>query len=169
MSSADEWVAAIPVYVVLSIVAVLTVPNLVQCTVLFAFGKNLQVAMSNLIQAAALTVGSLLMVHAFGIIGFGYASLLTLAATVYTRYVASQVAPIRYRRLVLPVLAMLPPLLAPVLPSPWALLTIVPPALLLLFPASRRDVRLLVEVVRTGLGRRRPAVRSEPATPAHPV
>jgi O-antigen/teichoic acid export membrane protein len=169
-----EWVAAIPVYVVLSIVAVLTVPNLVQCTVLFAFGKNLQVALSNLIQAVALTVGSLLLVHAFGIVGFGYASLLTLVATVYTRYAASQVAPIRYRRLALPVLAMLPPLLAPVLPAPWSLLTVVPPALLLLFPASRRDLRLLADVVRTGLGRRRnanpaPAAPAGPAAPAQPV
>ncbi len=159
-----EWVAAIPVYVVLSIVAVLTVPNLVQCTVLFAFGKNLQVALSNLIQAVALTVGSLLLVRAFGIVGFGYASLLTLVATVYTRYAASQLAPIRYRRLALPVLAMLPPLLAPVLPAPWSLLTVVPPALLLLFPASRRDLRLLLDVVRTGLGRR-PNPSAGPATP----
>jgi len=152
-----EWTAAIPVYVLLAVVAVLTVPNLVQCTVLFAFGKNLQVALANLIQAVALLIGSLILVRTVGIVGFGYASLLTLVATLYTRAVASQVAPIRYRRLVLPIVAMVPPMVAPVLPQPWGLLTALPMGLLFCFPSSRRDLALLVDVVRAGIRWKRPA------------
>jgi PST family polysaccharide transporter len=149
-----EWTAALPVYVLLSLVAVLTVPNLVQCTFLFAFGKNLQVATSNLIQAIGLAVGSVLMVRAFGIVGFGYASLVTLLALVYTHRAAGNVAPVRYRRLVLPVMGMLPPLLAPVLPFPWALVTLAPPMLMLAFSSPRRELRLLADMVRTSVARR---------------
>ena len=82
-------------------------------------------------------------------IGFGYASLLTVATTIYTHRAASRYATIRYRRLVLPVLGLLPPALAPVIPFPWSLLTLVPVAVLLALPSTRREIRTLVTTLRS--------------------
>ena len=63
----------------------------------------------------------------------------------------------RYRKLIVPVMGLVPPALAPVIPFPWGVLTLVPVAALLALPSTRHEIRVLAGTVRTVLARR-PAV-----------
>ena len=87
------WEPAVPIYVLLAIVAVLGVPSSVQCTVLFAYGRNLPVAFAAGLELFGLTGASILLIHAFGLVGFGYASLVTLGSTIYTHHAAGSSRP----------------------------------------------------------------------------
>lgn len=148
------WATAVPLYVAMAVASCLGVLMLVQSTVLLAMGENLQAAAGTLSQLGIVTVGSLLLVPRFGAIGFGYASILALAATAVTHRYMARVAPMGYRRLFLPIVALLPPVVASVLPFPVSLVTVVPAAILALLPSTRREAHLLVGVVRATLARR---------------
>ncbi|MGH9110401.1 MAG: oligosaccharide flippase family protein [Acidimicrobiales bacterium] len=151
----SSWVPAVPLFVVMAMASVFGVPILVQRTILQSAGKNLDVASAATVQLVVLAAASLVLVPATGVVGYGYASLLALVSTVWSHRSASRVTPMRYRRLLLPLAALVPPILAPVLPFPDALVTVVPTLLLLALPATRRELWLLVDVVRTTLAGRR--------------
>ncbi|MGH9088180.1 MAG: oligosaccharide flippase family protein [Acidimicrobiales bacterium] len=147
------WVPAIPLYVVMAVVAVLAVPNLVQRTVLYAAGRNVQAAASHLSEVVVLAVASLVLVPTVGIVGYGYASGLALVSMVVTRRFSTRVCPMSFRRLLLPLFVLVPPLVAPLLSYPRALLTLLPAGLLLVSSDARRDVRFVAGTVRTILSR----------------
>lgn len=171
------WAPALPVFVILSLVAVLGVPTTVQRTVLVAYGRNLQVAMATAIELVVQVAASLLLVPVAGLVGFGVASGLTLVVTVYTHWAAARHTAVRYRRLVVPVVGLAPPVLAPLLPFPWELVTLVPAVALLLVPPARRELRELVGSLRAALpgrigapsGTSGDAVPVRPAVPAPPA
>lgn len=163
----NAWTPAIPVYVLLVIVAVLGVPSQVQCTLLFAYGRNLPVALATGMELVGLGTASVLLVHAFGLVGFGYASLVILASTVYTHFAAARYAIIRYRRLIVPLAGLVPPTLAPVIPLPWAFLTVIPVIALVVLPSTRQELRGLAATLRAVLRRRTGA--AEPPVPSEVV
>lgn len=150
------WTPAIPLYVLVAVASVLGVPTLVQRTVLYAVGRNVQVAASQLVEVLVLAGASVVLVPALGIIGFGWAAVLALVSMVVTHRFASRVCPIRYRRLALPVVALVPALLAPFLAFPISLLTLVPTLALAFSPTARREARSAAGQLRTALrgGRR---------------
>ncbi|MGH9093080.1 MAG: oligosaccharide flippase family protein, partial [Acidimicrobiales bacterium] len=168
-----SWDPALPLFVLLAVVAVLKVPSTVQCTVLFAHGRNLPVALAAGIQLVTLSVGSVLLIHTFdlGLVGYGYASLLMLLSIVCTHRAAARYGVVRYRRLVLPVVGLVPPVLAPVLPLPWVWLTLLPAAVLCLVPPTRREIVQLTRVVASLLPGRAgvPAVVPAPAAVVAPA
>ncbi len=147
----SSWDPALHLYVAFSIVSVLGVVNLVQCTVLFAVGKNMSVARASLWQFAILSVAAVALVPVAGILGIAIASGLSLASTVVTHRATARIAPMRYRRLLLPLAVLVPPMLAPLVSFPRSLLTLVPAVVALAFPATRRELRFVVGLLRTTL------------------
>jgi len=156
----SEWLPALPVYVLLSVWAVLRVPVTVQRTLLYAYGRNYPPAVTSAIELAVVAGASAVAVHALGVVGFGYATLLGVSSTLYTHHAARRLVPVRYRRFALPLVGFIPPLLAPLIPMPWALMTLIGPAMVLASPSMRRELWRLEAIVRTAVlsGRRRPAV-----------
>jgi O-antigen/teichoic acid export membrane protein len=150
------WEPALPIYVLLALAAVLGVPTYVQRTLLFAYGRNLQVAVACGIDLVVLTVGSLLLVPTIGLVGVGVASLLTLVSTLYTHRSAARYAGVRYRKLSLPVLGLAPLVLVPVMALPWGLLALLPAAAVVATPAARRELRQVAVTVRSVLPGRGP-------------
>lgn len=147
----SSWDPALHFYVAFSIVSVLGVVNLVQCTVLFAVGKNMSVARASLWQFAILSVAAVALVPVAGILGIAVASGLSLASTVVTHRATARIAPMRYRRLLLPLAVLVPPMLAPLVSFPRSLLTLVPAVVAVAFPATRRELRFVVGLLRTTL------------------
>jgi O-antigen/teichoic acid export membrane protein len=151
------WQPALPVYVLLALAAVLGVPSTVQCTLLFAYGRNLQVAVAGAISFVVLTAGSIVLVPSIGLVGFGVASLLALVSTLYTHRAAARYAGVRYRKLSVPALGLAPLVLVPVLGFPWDLAMLVPAAVLVARPATRRELCQLAVTVRSVLPGRTPS------------
>ena len=140
------WLPALPVYALVSVASILKVPASVQRVLLLAYGWNYRVAVSVLIDLVGVCAVTIFAVRAWGILGFGIASLMGAVATVYTHYSARKIVPVRYGRLVVPLLGLVPPVLVPLVPKPWGLFLLIPPALMLLHPATRREV---LHVIRT--------------------
>lgn len=156
-----EWLSAVPVYVLLAMAAVLRMPESVQRVVLFAHGRNIDVAISRAIELVLVVGVSLVAVQRFGVVGFGIASLVGVGATLYTQRATRRYVALRYRRIVLPVLAVVPPVFIPAVPMPWTGLLLVPTVLLFATPSLRREVVSLVRTVRSVL----PARRRDGRTP----
>ncbi len=148
------WLPALPVYVLLAVWATLRVPVSVQRTLLYAYGQNLAPAVTATIEVAIVTAGSLVLIRQLGIAGFGVASVLAVSSTAYTHRAAHRLAAIRYRRLVLPLAALLPPMFIAVTPMPWSLLLVVPPLALLAVPSVRSEIGHLASVARATVARR---------------
>jgi len=155
-----EWLPALPVYVLLSVWAVVRVPVTVQRTLLYAYGRNFPPAVTSAIELAVVVGVSVVAVHALGIVGFGYATLFGVSSTLYTHHASRRLVPIRYRRFALPLVGFVPPLLAPVIPMPWAMLTLIGPIMVLASPSMRRELWRLEMMVQAAVtrGRRRSPV-----------
>ncbi len=155
-----DWLPALPVYVLLSVWAVVRVPVTVQRTLLYAYGRNYPPAVTSAIELAVVAGVSVVAVHALGIVGFGYATLLGVSSTLYTHHASRRLVPIRYRRFALPLVGFVPPLLAPVIPMPWAMLTLIGPIMALASPSIRRELWRMEMMVQAAVtrGRRRSPV-----------
>lgn len=160
----SAWAPALPVYVLLSMAAVLAVPMSVHRTVLLAYGRNLQVAVACAMNLVVVATASVLLLPSIGLVGFGVASLMGLSVTFYTHHAAVRYAAVRYRRLVVPVAALLPPALVPLVPLHWDPLLLLPAVVLAALPSTRRELWALVDAVRSILPGR--AAGTDPATPA---
>ncbi|MGH9098787.1 MAG: hypothetical protein ACRDV8_00970, partial [Acidimicrobiales bacterium] len=79
---------------------------------------------------------------------------------------ARRLVAIRYRRLVVPLVALLPPVCVPLVAMPRALLLLLPAVLLVAHPSTRRELAAMAETARATLARRR--VRSPRAAPGAP-
>lgn len=169
----SSWDPSLHFYVAFSIVSVLGVVNLVQCTVLFAVGDNMSVARASLWQLAILSAVAVALVPEVGILGIAIASGLSLASTVVTHRATARIAPMRYGRLLLPLTVLVPPMLAPLFSFPRSLLTLVPAVVALAFPATRRELHFVVDLLRTTLERSSnasaPVVAVALASPLAPV
>lgn len=149
------WTPALAIYGLLALGAVLRVPATVQGTLLYGFGRNRPVAVAAAIDLA-LTCGiSVVAVRSLGIAGYGIGGLVAVVSIAWTHHAAGRLVPVRYGRVVVPVLAMAPAVLAPVLPVPWALLSVVPLLVLPLHPPTRGEIVRLVATVRGAMARRR--------------
>lgn len=161
----SAWAPALPVYVLLSMAAVLGVPMSVHRTVLLAYGRNLQVAVACAMSLVVVATASVLLLPSIGLVGFGVASLLGLSVTLFTHHAAVRYAAVRYRRLAVPVAALLPPALVPLVPLRWGPLLLLPAAVLAALPSTRRELWALVDAVRSLLPGR--AAEPGPVAPAH--
>lgn len=160
-----DWLPALPVYVLLALWATLRVPVTVQRTLLYAYGRNLPPAVTSAIELVIVSTVALVTVRDLGIVGFGIASVVAVSSTVYTHYCAHRLVAIRYRRLVLPLAALVPPVFVALAPMPWAFLLLLPPVAVFTLPSMRSELRHLASTARATMSRR----RREAAPPALPV
>jgi O-antigen/teichoic acid export membrane protein len=147
------WLPALPVYALLALWATLRVPVTVQRTLLYAYGRNMPPAITTAIEMVIVTLLSLVLVRTMGILGFGVASVVAVTSTAYTHWAAHRVVPVHYRRLVLPLVALVPPVFVALAPLPWAVLLLLPPAALFALPSMRQEMWHLVSTARATMCR----------------
>lgn len=145
----QQWTAALPVYVLLAVTAVLKMPESVQRVVLFAHGRNMDVALSRAIELALVVSVSAIAVQRFGVLGYGIGCVVGAGATLYTHHATRRLVSLHYRRVLLPILAVVPPALIPLAPMPWAPLLLVPTGVLFTTTSFRREVRWFVTTLRS--------------------
>jgi O-antigen/teichoic acid export membrane protein/GGDEF domain-containing protein len=150
-----DWLPALPVYVLLALWAMLRVPVTVQRTLLYAYGHNVPPAVTSTIELVMVSVVSLVAVRQLGIVGFGIASVVAVSSTVYTHYSAHRLVAVRYRRLIVPLVGLVPPVFVALAPLPWSLLLLLPPVILVANPATRRELAHLTATARATIGGRR--------------
>lgn len=138
------WLPALPVYVLLALWATLRVPATVQRTLLYAHGKNGTPAITSMLELAIVTVVALVAVRELGIVGYGIAMVVALVAVANTHLAAHRLVALRYRRLVLPLTALVPPVFIPLVPLEWGFFLLLPPGALFAVPAIRTGLRDLV-------------------------
>ncbi len=136
-----KWAPAIGVFALLSLVAFLRGPALMQSTVLYSRGLNKPNVIAAIIRQSCTTVAVILLVPNFGIIGFGLASACSLVSLAYLQsIVRRQVVSFSYRRLRPFAIGLAPAMLIPFAPMPWALLMICPLCIILICPGPRASM-----------------------------
>ena len=159
-----SWLPALPLYVLLALWAMLHVPMTVQRTLLYARGRNMPPAVTSAIELVIVSLVSLVAVRELGITGYGIATLVGVSATLYTHVSARRLVAVRYRRLVVPLVGLVPAVCAPLAPLPWSLLLLLAPVLLLVNPTTRRELATIVAAGRGTIARRREAPRRSGST-----
>lgn len=148
------WLPALPVYVLLALWATLRVPATVQRTLLYAHGKNGTPAVTSMLELGIVTAVALVAVRELGIVGYGIAMVVALASAVNTHLAAHRLVPLRYRRLVLPLVALVAPVFIPLVPLEWGVLLLLPPGVLFAVPAFRTGLWSLVSTAWATIVRR---------------
>ena len=134
------WTAAVPLCALLGLNAVLYGPAQIQSSVLLARGENIRVGVSVGISTAILALGSLALVPAIGAVGYGLAAILSVLSVVYLDRAVRRLVDFSYREMLPFAIALLPPLLAPLVALPYEILLFVPMAAVLAIPRTRRQV-----------------------------
>jgi hypothetical protein len=122
---------------------------------LISRGRNYTVAIAGAIQAVILAIGAYFLVRRFGLNGFGYASILTLAGLIYVDRATRPIVSFSYRKYLLWLLAIAPLVSFSLLPYPTSLVMITPLAVLTLIPSTRREGQRQFVVVKNALSRSR--------------
>jgi hypothetical protein len=92
------------------------------------------------------------LVHAYGLIGYGLAEFVALTAYVLLHRATRQSVSFSYTRAIPWILAFVPPLFAPLVPWPWSLLLLLAIAPVALSPPARRQLGEYFTVFKGGLG-----------------
>ncbi len=100
-------------------------------SVLFVLRRNSQVAVFHFAYVALLAGGALVLVPLIGLIGYGLAELMTMAAYVVIHRQVATLFTLRYRASAPWLFALAPPIFAPLLPLPFAPLLFLPAVALL--------------------------------------
>jgi PST family polysaccharide transporter len=148
-----EWTAAVPVFAVLALVAMLNAPSMILGTFLFSRGQNLRCCASALIGVVVLAVASVVLVRHLGVVGFGWASLIALVDTVYLDRMVRRITDVAYRSMAAYAAVLAPAILFPLFPRPYAFAALAPLGLLLVVPALRAETVRIVALVRGSLAR----------------
>ncbi len=146
-----EWLGAIPLYSLLAVSTMLSGPGLIQTTLLFSRGKNMTVTVASLIQVAVLAVASVVLVHWFGIIGFGIASLLDLVGLLYIDRMVRRITDFSMRMISVFAVALTPMVLFPILPLRIAPVVFLPAIALAFAPSVRHEAVRLSRLVITNI------------------
>jgi O-antigen/teichoic acid export membrane protein len=149
------WVHAIPIYTLLALAVVLNAQGVIQTTFLYSRGDNNAVTVSAAVQTVALAVAAVLFVKHLGIDGFGYAFLIALVDLVVLDRLVRRVTPISYDRQLMFVVALAPLVLFPLVALPWALLLLLPFALVSTRARFRAEEARIVRLVWTSVRRPR--------------
>lgn len=146
------WSRAIPLYVVVSVAAMLSAVALVQSTFLFSRGRNLPVAGSNAFSTAVLAVTTLVAVHRMGIDGYGVGTVAALSSLWVVDRAVRQLVHFSYRRIAVAAVVTVPLAFAPVVSGPTSALLAGPLAVALCSRSFRAEVVRLVDLVRAAVG-----------------
>ncbi len=146
-----QWKAAIPVYCFLALATMLNAPSLIQTTFMLSRGDNMRVAFTAIISTTILAATAVVLVRAFGTVGFGVALVLSMADTLYSDRVVRRTTPFDYRSFAMAAIALCPAVFFPLLPLPQAALLLAPTALLVVVPTMRHEALRISKVVRSSL------------------
>jgi O-antigen/teichoic acid export membrane protein len=151
----QEWSTAIRLYTILALVTVVGGSGFIQVSLLISRGRNFTVAIAGSFQAVILAIGAYFLVRRFGLNGFGYATILTVAGLFYVDRATRSIVSFGYRKYLLWLLAMGPLVLYPLPPFPVSLVMIVPLVVMTLIPSTRREGQRQFVVVKNALSRGR--------------
>jgi PST family polysaccharide transporter len=135
-----EWTSVLDVYPFLALVAITSAVFNMHQAVLYTFNRNWSMALFLSCSVLLLALGSVPLVAWFGVVGFGIASLIQLPATAMLHAMASRHVDVSYRDVVPWVLALGPPVMAPLVPFPWSAFLLVPLVSMIAWPARRRQI-----------------------------
>lgn len=141
------WTRAIPLFAMLALAAVLNAAGLIQTSVLLSRGQNVRVVCAALVQSAVFVAVLAATVPSLGVDGYGIATLAALADLVVIDLMTRREVSFGYRAMAPVAVALVPPVLAPLLPMGLGLLTVVPALVMLALPSQRRH---LVETAQLG-------------------
>jgi PST family polysaccharide transporter len=151
----QEWTTTIRLFTVLALVTVAGASGFIQVALLISRGRNYTVAIAGAIQAVILAVGAYFLVRRFGLNGFGYASILTIAGLIYVDRATRSIVSFSYGKYLLWLLAIAPLVSFSLLPFPASYVTIAPLVVLTLIPSTRREGQRQFVVVKNALSRGR--------------
>jgi PST family polysaccharide transporter len=149
------WSAAIPIYTLLALAAVLNATGFIQTTFLYSRGRNNSVTLAAAVQTVVLAGAAVLFVKHLGVDGYGYAFLLALVDLVVLDRMVRRVTPISYRRQIPFIVAYAPLVMFPLVAMPWALLLLAPLLAVTFVPSFRAEEARVVRLVWTSLRRPR--------------
>jgi len=148
-----QWLPAVAVFALLGVARILNAPLTVQMALLFSRGRNQVVVVAGLLSVAIVFIAAYLLVPTLGIDGYGVAAILATAGWLLVYRQARRIQPFDPYRPVPWLVALVPPVLSPLLPWPANLVPLASLALLVVVPDLRRQVRTYAGMVRTRVRR----------------
>jgi len=145
-----QWVRALPLYSLLALATVLGASAFIQTTFLYSRGRNMAVTGVGAVQTLALAVASILLVKHIGLDGYGVAWLITLVNLVYADHLVRKMFGFSYKRIAPWAVVLGPPVLFPLVPTPWAFLLLAPLALVLA-PQMRAEIRRITGLIHSSM------------------
>ncbi|MHB1534161.1 MAG: oligosaccharide flippase family protein [Acidimicrobiales bacterium] len=131
------WQEAIPVFVLLALSRVLDSGATLQSALLLSRGRNATLVAVSMMRNAILFGAAIILVPWLGVVGYGIATLLTVACAVPTDLVARRIVPFGYRKVLPGAVALVPVLLFPVVPLPFSFALLLPAPAVMVIPKSR--------------------------------
>jgi O-antigen/teichoic acid export membrane protein len=149
----QEWKGAIHLYSLLALGTFFGASGLMQTTLLYSRGRNYIVATAAFIQSIILAGSAIFFVHQFGIIGWGYASLLALIDLIYLDRKTRSIVTFGYRNYFLVSLTFAPLVAYPLVPFPLSLIVFAPLIVFILVPATRRAGLSELAIIKSAFSR----------------
>ncbi|MDZ7675009.1 MAG: oligosaccharide flippase family protein [Acidimicrobiales bacterium] len=160
----EDWEEVSRIFPLLAVAALLGSPFTLHAKVLNVVGRNLIVALAQGLSVVVLALLAAVLVPAIGPDGFGWAAIGAFAPLmILDRAVRSVLTP-RYGPALRWLIALIPPMLIPLIGSPAAVVLAVPTVVVFCLSASRAELRKVVRMVLGARARARTEARS-PSTP----
>jgi O-antigen/teichoic acid export membrane protein len=153
----ERWRPVLDVFPLVALSYLLMATFSLHGSLLYVLQRNSRMVAINAARLAALTLSAALLVPLLGIAGFGFALLVGQVGYVLLDREVRRVFDYRFRRATPWLISFVPPLFAPVVGWPAALLLLLPGAGVLAAAYPRAQLRDYVRTVRSGLTRARAA------------
>ena len=148
-----SWSPAVSVFALLGAASVLNAPLTVQMALLFSRGRNQAVAVGGILSTLIVFGAAFLFVPLLGIDGYGVAVIASTVAWLVVYRQARRIERFNPYRPIPWIVALVPPVLSPLLPWPANLILLAPLSLLFVVPDMRRQVRTYAGLVFTRVKR----------------
>ena len=142
------WAGALVVYPFIAVSTIAAAASNLHATVLYILQRSVDAVKAGLVLVGLLLAGSVVLVPRLGLIGYGWAELLSIGYLIVLDRAIKRLFPLSYRQALPWLVAFVPPVFGPLLPMPWRLLLLAPAALVALIPAARRQLREYAGMIR---------------------
>jgi O-antigen/teichoic acid export membrane protein len=137
----DQWSPVLLVYPFIALRFLVATAFTMHVHVFYVLGRNRAVIILSLISVVFLVSGALLLVPGFGLIGYGWAEVLTISTFIPVHLYLSRVFSFGYSQARPWLLALAPPLFFPLVGFPWGFVLWAFPLLLIFSRVARTQVR----------------------------
>ena len=134
----EQWEPVSDIFPLLALASLVNAIFNMHASVLYVLKRNGDVALFHAVYIVVLAGAAVVLVPAVGLVGYGLAELVAMVSYGVLHWKVTKLFPLTYRRSILWVIGLAPPMFAVLLPLPWGVLLLLPAVAPLAVTNSRR-------------------------------